>query len=103
MAAIHAPLTGHGHFDQDRWGCSTSTRIVRSQPLADRYPERVREFVAAWFEEAGANNVLPLDDRTALEQLTIERSQAEPPRTRYVYYPDSAAVPEGVAVSVRGR
>ena len=34
---------------------------------------------------------------------TLERPQSEPPRSRYLYYPDTAAVPEGVAVSVRGR
>jgi len=38
-----------------------------------------------------------------MELLNIERPQAEPKRTRYVYYPDTAPVPEGVAVNVRGR
>ena len=31
------------------------------------------------------------------------RPQAEPPRSRYIYYPDTAPVPEGAAVNVRGR
>ena len=35
--------------------------------------------------------------------LMIERPSAEPKRDRYVYYPDTAPVPEGVAVSVRNR
>ena len=47
--------------------------------------------------------MLPLDDRTATEILTIERPQSEPPRNRYVYYPGTAPIPEGVAVNVRGR
>jgi arylsulfatase len=47
--------------------------------------------------------VLPLDDRSAVELLTIERPNPEPPRTRYVYYPDTEPVPEGVAVNIRGR
>ena len=47
--------------------------------------------------------MLPLDDRTAGRAARIERPQSEPPRTRYIYYPDTAPVPEGVAVNVRGR
>ena len=47
--------------------------------------------------------MLPLDDRSATELLTVERPQAEPKRNRYVYYPDAAPVPEGVAVNIRGR
>jgi arylsulfatase len=47
--------------------------------------------------------VLPLDDRTAVQLLGIERPSDEAPRERYIYYPDTAPVPEGVAVNVRGR
>jgi arylsulfatase len=47
--------------------------------------------------------VLPLDDSSALEQATIERPTDEPLRERYIYYPETAAVPEGVAVNTRGR
>jgi hypothetical protein len=47
--------------------------------------------------------VLPLDDRTAAELLGVERPSEEKPRTRYVYYPGTSPVPEGVAVSIRGR
>src|SRR5215471_14586096 len=54
-------------------------------------------------EEAEKNLVLPLDDRTAAELLTVERPSEEPPRERYIYYPNTAPVPEGVAVNVRNR
>jgi arylsulfatase len=47
--------------------------------------------------------VLPLDDRTALEVLNTPRPSDEPERERYIYYPNTAPVPEGVAVNVRGR
>jgi len=33
----------------------------------------------------------------------MERPTTEAPRERYVYYPGTAPVPEGVAVNVRGR
>ena len=47
--------------------------------------------------------VLPLDDRTAMAQLGVERPTEEPPRERYIYYPGTSPVPEGVAVNVRNR
>jgi hypothetical protein len=56
-----------------------------------------------WFAEAQKNNVLPLDDRSPAELLTIKRPAEEPPRDTYVYFPHTAPVPEGVAVNVRGR
>ncbi|MBD3942999.1 sulfatase-like hydrolase/transferase [Microbacterium sp. NEAU-LLC] len=104
VAATHAPITGHGRFDEDKWELyHVDEDRSESKNLADQYPEKVKELVDAWFEEADANYGLPIDDRTAMEQLTIDRPSSEPPRSRYVYYPDSGAVPEGVAVNVRGR
>jgi arylsulfatase len=47
--------------------------------------------------------VLPIDDRSAMEQLGITRPMEEALRERYIYYPGTSPVPEGVAVSVRGR
>jgi arylsulfatase len=47
--------------------------------------------------------VLPLDDRSAAELLGVERPAEEKPRERYIYYPGTSPVPEGVAVNVRGR
>src|SRR5215472_3491355 len=102
--ALHAPLTGKGHFDQDRWQLyNTDKDRSESKDLAKEYPDRVQALVKAWFEEADKNLVLPLDDRTALEQLNVERPSDEPPRERYIYYPGTAPVPEGVAVNTRGR
>jgi arylsulfatase len=103
-AAIHAPITGKGHFDQDTWELyNVDEDRSESVDLAEKYPEKVEALVKAWFEEAEANNVLPLDDRTAAELLGIERPSTEPPRQRYIYYPGTSPVPEGVAVNVRGR
>lgn len=104
VAATHAPISGHGDPDQDEWELyHVEEDRSESKNLAADHPEKVRELVDAWFEEADVNYGLPIDDRTAMEQLTIERPSSEPPRHRYIYYPDSGAVPEGVAVNVRGR
>ncbi|MBO9709077.1 MAG: arylsulfatase [Caulobacter sp.] len=103
-AAIHAPLTGKGHFDKDDWELyHVDEDRSESIDLAAKYPEKLQALIKAWFEEAEANNVLPLDDRSAAEVLGVERPSTEPPRERYVYYPDTSPVPEGVAVNVRGR
>ena len=82
------------HVDEDR---------AEARNLAGQYPEKLQELIDAWFEEAEANFVLPLDDRPAVEQINDERPQGEPPRSRYVYYPDTAPVPESTAVNIRGR
>ena len=102
--ALHAPITGKGHFDKDVWELyHTDVDPAESKNLAKENPEKLQELIKAWFEEADKNLVLPIDDRTALEQLNIERPSDEPPRDRYLYYPGTSPVPEGVAVNVRGR
>ncbi len=103
-AALHAPLTGKGNFEKDQWELyNVETDRSESKDLAKEYPEKLQALIKAWFEEAEKNLVLPLDDRSALEQVLIERPTDEPLREMYIYYPETAAVPEGVAVNTRGR
>jgi arylsulfatase len=103
-ATVHAPFTGKGHFDQDQWQLyHVDADRSESTDLAKQYPEKLEALKKAWDEEARINLALPLDDRTASEILGIERPSGEPPRDRYVYYPGTAPVPEGVAVNVRNR
>jgi len=103
-SAVHAPISGKGHFDQDAWELyHVAEDRSESKNLAKERPEKLKEMIDAWFAEAKKNNVLPLDDRSAAELLTIERPSQEPPRHRYIYYPDTAPVPEAVAVNIRGR
>src|SRR5207244_3458438 len=45
----------------------------------------------------------PLDDRAPLEILLTPRPVLSAPRDRYVYFPDTAEVPESQAVNVRNR
>ena len=51
----------------------------------------------------GRYQALPLENRNALEILTTERPQLSKPRTRYVYYPGGAEIPESVAPNIRNR
>jgi arylsulfatase len=103
-SAVHAPISGRGHFDKDEWELyHVDVDRAESKNLAKEHPEKLQALIKAWFEEADKNLVLPLDDRTAMEQATIERPSEEAPRERYIYYPNTSPVPESVAVNVRGR
>lgn len=102
--AVHVPLTGKSNFDKDEWELyNVDLDRAESNNLAKKYPEKLKELKDAWFDEAAKNLVLPLDDRSPMELLSTERPSQEKPKTRYIYYPGTAAVPEGVAVNVRGR
>jgi arylsulfatase len=103
-AAMHAPISGAGHFDKDQWELyHVDVDRSESKNLAKEQPEKLKQLIAAWSEEAEKNFVLPLDDRTPFELLTIEHPLEEPRRSRYVYFPGTAPVPEGAAANVRGR
>ena len=103
-SAVHAPLSGKGNFEEDEWELyHVAEDRSESVNLADEYPEKLQELKDAWFAEAEKNKVLPLDDRSAAEILTIERPSQEKPRETYKYFPNTAPVPEGVAVNIRGR
>lgn len=101
---VHPPLGGWGGFEKDEWELydlehdrAQSTNLARSEPV------RLETLKSLWFYYAGINNGLPLDDRSAVEQMMAERPHGTPPRDRYVYYPDSASVPEQSGVVISGR
>src|SRR4051794_32723171 len=100
----HPTISGWSHFNDDEWELY-HTDVDRGElhNLADEHPEKVRELVNLWFAEAGANHAFPLDDRSALEIFVTPRPVMSPPRDRYVYYSDTAEVPESQSVNIRNR
>jgi arylsulfatase len=103
-AALHTPISGVGHFDKDQWELyHVDADRSEAKNLAKEQPEKLKELIAAWFEEADKNFVLPLDDRTAVELLAIQHPLEEPPRNRYVYFPGTTPVSETAAANIRGR
>ena len=100
----HPAISGWGHFEDDEWELY-HTDIDRSEThnLASEHPGKVRELVNLWFAEAGANHAFPLDDRTAFEIFMTPRPLLTPPRNRYVYFPETAEVPESQSVNIRNR
>ena len=102
--ALHVPFSDKGNFDKDEWELyCTDVDRAESTNLAKQHPEKLEQLIKVWFEEAEKNFVLPLDDRTAVEILSMERPTEEEQRERYIYYPGTSSIPESVAVNVRGR
>ena len=102
--AVHSPISGKGHFDQDQWQLyNIDEDRSESKDLAKENPEKLEHLKKLWLEEAEKNFALPLDDRSALEQLTTERPTSEPTKDRFIYYPGTSPIPEGVAPNLRGR
>ncbi len=103
-SSVHVPLTGQGKFDDDEWELyHVDEDRSESTNVADQYPDKLEHLRQLWVDEARKNLVLPLDDRSPVELTSTERPSTEPPRELYTYYPDTTAVPEGVAANIRGR
>jgi len=101
---VHPPLSGWSRFDEDVWELyDLAHDRAQSTNLADREPERLERMKGLWYYYAGIYHGLPLDDRSALEQVLAERPHGSPDRQRYVYYPDTADVPEAAGVVINGR
>jgi arylsulfatase len=100
----HPTLAGWSNFNDDTWELY-HTDVDRSElnNLADELPDKARELVSLWYAEAGRNEAFPLDDRAPLEIVLTPRPLMSQPRNRYVYYPDTAEVPESQSVNIRGR
>jgi arylsulfatase len=104
VVAVHGPTSGLGNFDKDEWELyHLEEDRAEARDLAAEHPERVKALVDRWFEEAEKYDVLPLDDRLPVEILSDNRPQPEPPRDNYVYFPDTAEVPESATPNIRGR
>ncbi len=101
---LHPPLSGWGKFEQDVWELyHLESDRAQTVNLAEREPERLEQLKSLWSYYAGIYNGLPLDDRTALEQVLAERPRAGVDRERYVYFPNTADVPEEGGVRITGR
>ncbi len=100
----HPTISGWSHFENDTWELY-HTDVDRSEihDLAAEMPEKLQQMVNLWYAEAGRNDGFPLDDRSPIEIILTPRPQLASPRSRYVYYPDTAEVPEAQSVNIRNR
>jgi arylsulfatase len=100
----HPAISGWSHYEKDTWELyHTAEDRSESHNLAAQHPDKLQELIGLWFFEAGKYQGFPLDDRSALEILLTPRPQMTKPRERYVYYPNTAEVPESQAVNIRNR
>jgi arylsulfatase len=80
---------------------------LRSDPtechdLAAQEPARLEELIGRWWAEAEKYQVLPLDNRP-FSEFVLGRPPDVPERSRYVYWPGRAPVPESQAAPTRNR
>jgi arylsulfatase A-like enzyme len=103
-SSLHPPISGWGNFDKDVWELyHLDEDRAQAKNIADQEPERLASLRELWFYYAGIYNGLPLDDRTALEQVLADRPKPGPDRQQYAYFPGAADVPEMAGVSIVGR
>ena len=99
----HPTLSGWSDFNDDTWELY-HTDVDRSElhDLAAERPEKVRELVNLWFAEAA--KTMPSRLMTVCDRdHSTQRPQLATSRDRYIYFPDTAEVPEAQAVNVRNR
>lgn len=102
--AMHPPISGWGNFHKDVWELyHLDNDRTQIHNLADEHPDKLQALKDLWFYNAGVYKGLPLDDRTPIEILNTPRPEAGRPRSQYIYYPDTADVPESVSVNIRRR
>jgi hypothetical protein len=95
----HGPVPiGRGRFDEDRWQLfHTDVDRAEALDLADEHPEKLKDLVDLWLEEAKKYDVLPLNDLSIFEFRALEYVVAVPPTGEYTYYPGTSEVPEASA------
>ena len=92
------------HYSRQRWELfDTANDPTECHDLAAEQPDRLQELIGLWWHEAGRYQALPLENRNVIQILTTERPQLSKPRSRYIYYPGGAEVPESVAPNIRNR
>lgn len=76
--------------------------FAETNNLAEQERDRLIAMIGMWYVEAGKYNVLPIDS-TATQRFVIERPQIAINRQRYIYYPDTQAVPGNAAPKLLNR
>jgi arylsulfatase len=85
-------------FDLDQWELyHVAEDLSETIDLATERPEKLREMVARWWEDAERFNVLPLNNQPGRHGDRRYRHD------RYVYHPGIGSLPETVAPNLRNR
>ena len=76
-------------FDTEAWELyHADVDASEAHDLALKHPDKLRSLIELWWAEAGANGVLPLDDRKAGELFKTAQFRGNTARrNRFVFYP----------------
>jgi len=90
-------------FAEDQWELyCLDEDFAEVHDRAEAEPERLAEMIDQWWREAGAHQVLPLDDRFA-ERFAENAARHHGARTRYVFWAGMGHLPTDVAPDLRAR
>ncbi len=91
-------------FEEDTWALyNLEEDFSECRDLAAEHPEKLRGLIDAWWVEAGANDVLPLDDRGIELFGGAPRAGTPHARAEYVYTPPISHIPADAAPPLGGR
>jgi len=80
---VHPPLSGWGKFELDVWELyHLAVDVAENHDVAQDKPEKLKELIDLWWQEAEKYDVLPLDDRGFAERRAASKSRKDGPRTR---------------------
>lgn len=98
--AYHQPFTP---FEDDTWELyHLSEDFNECNDLAAAEPERLAAMIEAWWHEADAHKVLPLDDRFAM-RFAENAARHTGERTNYTFWRGMGHLPSDVAPDLRSR
>ncbi len=98
--AYHPPYTP---FDDDVWELyHLDDDFAENHDLAASEPDRLAELQTRWWDEAAANQVLPLDDRFG-ERFAENAARFQGDRRTYEFWAGMGHVPTDVAPDLRSR
>lgn len=102
----HGPISGIGHFDKDKWQLFHADEDrTEMYDLSEKMPDKTKEMADLWMSEAKKNNVLPLNDMTAVDLMSMPGLRyrvAVPKSGQYTYYPGTSEVPENSGANTHG-
>ncbi len=91
-------------FEEDTWALyHLDEDFSECHDLAAEHPEKLRELVDAWWAEAGAYDVSPLDDRGIELFGGAPRAGTPHARSEYIYTPPISHIPADAAPPLGGR
>lgn len=80
-------------FEDDKWELyHTDVDFAQNHDLAAKNPQKLKQLIALWQEEAKNNNVLPLDDRRYERAADPGRPVAALAQKNYTFYPGTSVL-----------